>query len=248
MNTKNNRYLTTIEATHCQVATLIGFINELITTLENTKRNPKFYMHAIVENGINDIKRHDEIKDLTNYLLAFNNIPRHDEIIEAISHFKALCLEMGTKIDISMPEYEMRFKGEIISCCLLLGEFANKIKKRTPQPGDEITDFSRLYTYPIKIPFDISALYEFMIDEGVIKSVDLELFTKCIKHAHIAKLWENGTRYKIKWVMHHLKRHFSRSWFDAICASVELDRASMGKFNYKDRKHNEYKLRNILKY
>ena len=137
MNTKNNRYLTTVEAnTYNQVATLIEIINELISILEYTKRNPIFYMSAIVEKGLNSIKRHDEIKDLTNLLLAFEYTPRYDEIIEAISHFKALCQEMGTKIDISMPEYEMRFKGEIISCCLLLGEFANKINKRTPQPGD----------------------------------------------------------------------------------------------------------------
>lgn len=137
MNTKNNRYLTTVEAnTYNQVETLIEIINELISILEYTKRNPIFYMSAIVEKGLNSIKRHDEIKDLTNLLLAFEYTPRYDEIIEAISHFKALCQEMGTKIDISMPEYEMRFKGEIISCCLLLGEFANKINKRTPQPGD----------------------------------------------------------------------------------------------------------------
>lgn len=138
MNTKNNRYLTTVEAnTYNQVETLIEIINELISILKATKRNPKFYMSAIVEKGLNSIKRHDEIKDLTNLLLAFEYTPRYDEIIEAISHFKALCQEMGTKIDISMPEYEMRFKGEIISCCLLLGEFANKINKRKPQPSDE---------------------------------------------------------------------------------------------------------------
>lgn len=249
MNTKNNRYLTTVEAnTYNRVETLIEIINELISILEYTKRNPKFYMSAIVEKGLNSIKRHDEIKDLTNLLLAFEYTPRYDEIIEAISHFKALCQEMGTKIDISMPEYEMRFKGEIISCCLLLGEFANKINKRTPQPGDEIIDFSRLYTYTPLIGFDISALYKFMIDNGVINSVDLELFTKCIEHAHIAKLWESGTQYKIKWVMHHLKYHFSRPWFDAICKSVGLDKESMGKYNYPNRKRNEDKLRNILKY
>ena len=138
MNTKNNRYLTTVEAnTYNRVETLIEIINELISILEYTKRNPKFYMSAIVEKGLNSIKRHDEIKDLTNLLLAFEYTPRYDEIIEAISHFKALCQEMGTKIDISMPEYEMRFKGEIISCCLLLGEFANKINKRKPQPSGE---------------------------------------------------------------------------------------------------------------
>ena len=138
MNTKNNRYLTTVEAnTYNQVETLIEIINELISILKATRRNPKFYMSAIVEKGLNSIKRHDEIKDLTNLLLAFEYTPRYDEIIEAISHFKALCQEMGTKIDISMPEYEMRFKGEIISCCLLLGEFANKINKRKPQPSGE---------------------------------------------------------------------------------------------------------------
>ena len=42
MNTKNNRYLTTVEAnTYNRVETLIEIINELISILEYTKRNPK---------------------------------------------------------------------------------------------------------------------------------------------------------------------------------------------------------------
>ena len=261
MNTKNNRYLTTVEAnTYNQVETLIEIINELISILEYTKRNPKFYMSAIVEKGLNSIKRHDEIKDLTNLLLAFEYTPRYDEIIEAISHFKALCQEMGTKIDISMPEYEMRFKGEIISCCLLLGEFANKINKRTPhgtpatptpappavgeahqlaevyteaeERHDTSTpDFLHMRSFSPTIRFDIGALYSFLIDEGVIKNISESLFTNCITHANINELWGNCTKSKMKCVLHHIKNYYEKEWFCSIYKSVGLDKSKMGKFN-----------------
>ena len=277
MNTKNNRYLTTVEAnTYNQVETLIEIINELISILEYTKRNPKFYMSAIVEKGLNSIKRHDEIKDLTNLLLAFEYTPRYDEIIEAISHFKALCQEMGTKIDISMPEYEMRFKGEIISCCLLLGEFANKINKRTPhgtpatptpappavgeahqlaevyteaeERHDTSTpDFLHMRSFSPTGNVNMGALYSFLIDEGAIKNISESLFTDCITHANINELWGNCTKSKMKCVLHKLKNHFEKDWFCSICASVGQNSEHMGKFNLKNkRKQFEMKIIDMI--
>ena len=277
MNTKNNRYLTTVEAnTYNQVETLIEIINELISILEYTKRNPIFYMSAIVEKGLNSIKRHDEIKDLTNLLLAFEYTPRYDEIIEAISHFKALCQEMGTMIDISMPEYEMRFKGEIISCCLLLGEFANKINKRTPhgtpatptpappavgeahqlaevyteaeERHDTSTpDFLHMRSFSPTGNVNMGALYSFLIDEKVIENIDEQLFTDCITHANINELWGKCIKSKMKCVLHKLKNHFEKDWFCYICKSVGQNSEYMGKFNLKNkRKQFEMKIIDMI--
>lgn len=122
-----------------------------------------------------------------------------------------------------------------------------QVETISPAPTDT-PDFAHMRSFtPIK-SFNVDALYGFLIGERVINGIDKKLFSECIEHAYIAPLWKNGTRYKIKWVMHHLKNHFSLSWFDAICASVGLDRASMGKYYYPKRKHNENKLRNILNY
>lgn len=121
-----------------------------------------------------------------------------------------------------------------------------QVETISPAPTDT-PDFAHMRSFTPIMPFDVDALYDFLIDEQVIKGIGKQLFSNCIEHAYIAPLWGNCTRYKIKLVMHHLKNYFKKTWFDAICESVGLSRDAMGGFNNSGRRDLEQKLLDILK-
>lgn len=54
-----------------------------------------------------------------------------------------------------------------------------------------LPDFSHMESFTPTIPFDISALYSFLINESVINKIDFSLFSQCITHAHINELWHS---------------------------------------------------------
>ncbi len=84
----------------------------------------------------------------------------------------------------------------------------------TPPPSVQATakddaplpDFSHMESYTPVIPFDMSALYQFLINESVIKDIDLTLFADCITHAHINELWES----------HHVRKKRKRNLLQSL--------------------------------
>jgi len=105
-----------------------------------------------------------------------------------------------------------------------------------------ITDFSHMKSFTPTIDFDMSKLYHFLIDDGVIKNVDKKLFSDCISHAHINELWEDGTKSKIKLVVHRLKNNYNDEWFTVLCGNLNTTKQDMGKFNVPKRKEFERNL------
>ena len=59
-----------------------------------------------------------------------------------------------------------------------------------PSPKISIPDYSLMNTIDPTVNFDIAALYSLLISEGVIKDIDMHLFSECITHAHINLLWD----------------------------------------------------------
>lgn len=105
-------------------------------------------------------------------------------------------------------------------------------------------DFSHMKSYTPTISFDMSALYSFLIDEGVIRDVDEALFSDCISHAHVNELWENGVISKLKLVIHHLqKEHYSQDWFNTLCLNLGMTKQQMGKFNVPTRIEFEHRMK-----
>lgn len=122
----------------------------------------------------------------------------------------------------------------------------------TPEPETAIAeastpttspDFPHMKSYTPTISFDMSALYSFLIDEGVICDVDEALFSNCISHAHVNELWANGVTSKLKLVIHHLKKHYSQDWFNTLCRNLDMTKQQMGKFNVPTRLQFEQRMK-----
>lgn len=196
------------------------------------------------------------LEDLNGYITGdYGNIPFDEFISDYITRgLKGVALRRRINYLIS------QCKDEQINKSLL--EHLNKVDKEhcadgvnntnqqvetiSPAPTDT-PDFAHMRSFTPIMPFDVDALYDFLIDDQVIKGIGKQLFSNCIEHAYIAPLWGNCTRYKIKLVMHHLKNYFKKTWFDAICESVGLSRDAMGGFNNSGRRDLEQKLLDILK-
>lgn len=117
----------------------------------------------------------------------------------------------------------------------------------TPEPEaaspNTSPDFSHMKSYTPTISFDMSALYSFLIDEGVICDVDEALFSDCISHAHVNELWANGVKSKLKLVIHHLKKHYSQDWFNTLCRNLRMTEQQMGKFFVPTRLQFEQRMK-----
>lgn len=77
----------------------------------------------------------------------------------------------------------------------------------TAKENATLPDFSHMDSFTPTIPFDISALYTFLINESVIKNIDFSLFTECITHAYINELWHSC------YVIRKRKRNLLQSLF-----------------------------------
>lgn len=108
------------------------------------------------------------------------------------------------------------------------------------------TDFSHMESFTPTFPFDMSKLYHFLIQEGVIRDIDKQLFSDCITHGHINELWENGVKSKLKLVCHRLKDGYGKEWFQKVCENLNLSAKDMGKFNLTDRKRFEQRLLSVI--
>lgn len=129
----------------------------------------------------------------------------------------------------------------------ILATFNNDsgIEKNQPEPKTT-ADFSHIESFTPTNPFDMGKLYRFLIQEGVIRNIDKQLFSDCITHGHINELWENGVKSKLKLVCHRLKDGYGKEWFQKVCENLNLSAKDMGKFNLTDRKRFEQRLFSVI--
>lgn len=140
-------------------------------------------------------------------------------------------------------------------------EIANYDDEPTPEPqlsptsgnADDVThpdtstpDFSHMESYSPNIQFDLSALYEFLIGESVIKDIDEKLFGDCISHAYMNEVWKVGNHHKLKCVFRHLKDHFSNDWIDIVAQRMNTTRKIITAIDRSKIKAFEFKLTDIL--
>lgn len=96
-------------------------------------------------------------------------------------------------------------------------------RTKTDVPAVAITDFSHMRSFTPEIAFDMSSLYSFLVDEGVIVNIDEKLFTDCISHAHINELWENADKRRKRNLLQSLFKMLARGWYTrkwlSTCAS-----------------------------
>lgn len=123
-----------------------------------------------------------------------------------------------------------------------------------PSPSVQVTakddaalpDFAHMESYTPTISFDMSALYSFLIGEGVIRDIDEQLFTDCITHAKMNEVWKVGNHHKLKCVFRHIKDHFPNDWIDFVAQKMNTTRKTITAFQRDKIRDFEIKLRDIL--
>lgn len=85
------------------------------------------------------------------------------------------------------------------------------------------TGFSHMRSFTPDTAFDMSALYTFLVGEGVVGSIDERLFADCISHAHVNELWEIAGRRRKRNLMQCLFKMLAQEWYPrewiSTCAS-----------------------------
>ena len=183
------------------------------------------------------------------------------KIYDTIAPWKERIYEIWRRCDLTCDSMEHKKRGQnpcdhiFYNWNVLIGVYEDHaIAYRSqiePTPSTEaiaindvaLTDFLRMKSYTPTISFDMSELYSFLIDEGVIHDVDEALFSDCICHAHVNELWANGVKSKIKLVIHHLKKHYSQDRFNTLCRNLHMTEQQMGKFFVPTRLQFEQRMK-----
>ncbi len=96
--------------------------------------------------------------------------------------------------------------------------------------------------------FDMSGLYRFMRDEGIVDGVNEKQFTECIKQANIKPLWDiTKSKNMFKLVLQGLKWYYqdtyerrgrkNPTWYLKCCDSIGQTPLDMGRMNIpKDKR------------
>jgi len=206
--------------------------------------NPKDPLLLCAEDGFardpSAFKLISKIKEVRDLFVKIKNL--HDKI-NGVGHYR-----------LSEPYYtELReWESERISLYKKLQELIETpmsfdVDDNTSMPETHNqTDFSHMESFTPTIPFDMSKLYHFLIQEGVIRNIDKQLFSDCISHGHINELLENGKKNKLKLVCHRLKDGYGKEWFQKVCENLNLSAKDMGKFYLTDRKRFEQRLFSVI--
>lgn len=133
-----------------------------------------------------------------------------------------------------------------------LGQQQTPLETAKPEP--QHTDFSHMKSFKPTVEFDMSALYSFLIGEGVIDDIDEELFADCISHANINELWK--CEHAVKKQKHNLlqclfkmlKDYYPEKWIDKCAENLNVDKKKITNPTTSGAtKPFEDKLRLILK-
>ena len=109
-------------------------------------------------------------------------------------------------------------------------------------------------SYTPTIEFDMSALYSFLIDEGVIRDIDFDLFSNCITHAHINEIWDCKytincrKRNLLQSVFKMVAEYYPDKWIEACAANLNVVKKQISNPTRSGATMKlEDKLRTILK-
>jgi hypothetical protein len=118
-------------------------------------------------------------------------------------------------------------------------------------PSAEATDTPDVAQFTPTIAFDMSALFSFLVDEGVIDNVaiidkvSLQQFTDCINQANMKVLWEVcrqlRKRNQMRCVIRYLKDKYNPDWLDCVIKNglpkniISFNRDTLGDFENKVR-------------
>lgn len=181
-------------------------------------------------------------------------------------------LSLKPKDNESQEDYLRRIEGEALSReqKRLIATFRSnlmKSQKNQNQPQqptqDEKAQDDELAFEPDK-PYDMGALYDFFIEEGVFSDIEDECsyveegtFSECIKKAEIKYLKDKTSTWNtLRLFLFLLEINFYRdkkrtysNWYLKACDSVGLDSQDMSRFNVpRDRRDNlERKMKRKVK-
>ena len=110
-------------------------------------------------------------------------------------------------------------------------------------PVEQATDLSRMRSFTPVTKYNMSALYQFLVDERVVVGVDEKQFADCINQANIKPLWETTeSKNLFKLFVHTLKEYYKETymqrgrvnpeWFLVCCESIDVTAEYMGKMNF----------------
>lgn len=113
------------------------------------------------------------------------------------------------------------------------------------------TDPSNSRSFTPITEYNMSALYQFLVDERVVVGVDEKQFADCINQANIEPLWETtGTKNFFKLFLHTLKEYYKETymqrgrvnpeWFLVCCDSIDVTAEYMGKMNIPNDKRVKF--------
>ena len=108
------------------------------------------------------------------------------------------------------------------------------------------TDFSHMESFTPTIPFDMGKLYIFLVQEGVVRKIDKQLFSDCITHGHINELWENGKRNQLRCVIRHVKDLYPKNWINVVEKNLGIEKKKITNPNRETLNDFEQKLLDIL--
>ena len=108
------------------------------------------------------------------------------------------------------------------------------------------TDFSLMESFTPTIPFDMGKLYHFLVQEGVVRNIDKQLFSDCITHGHINELWENGKRNQLRCVIRHVKDLYPKNWINVVEKNLGIKKKKITNPNRETLNDFEQKLLDIL--
>lgn len=110
-------------------------------------------------------------------------------------------------------------------------------------PAGQTADFSDMRIFTPVTEYNMSALYQFLIDEHVVVGVDEKQFADCINQANIKPLWETTeSKNLFKLFVHTLKEYYKETymqrsrvnpeWFLVCCESIDVTAEYMGKMHF----------------
>ena len=219
-------------------------INGFVTYCQERHNSPQFQpMMIAFRNGINaTIKSAERLGKM--FANTMSNAPKLADVyypgLECCHELVETCKRYKFWIDSFLPEPSSPEDEQAAQSPLPPSAEATTTEDAT------LPDFSQMNSYTPTIKFEMSALYSFLVAEGVIDSIDENLFANCITHAHINEIWSVGNHHKLKCVFRHLKDHFPNDWIDIVAQRMDTTRKIITAFDRSKIGDFEMRLRNLI--
>lgn len=180
------------------VLILIEKLNNCISTLDIAVNNPNVVTPPQIETVIKDLG------EIVTWVNDNKDKVSFDNYTLTINNYANIMVERGDIWATIMSGQDIQKLSVISNTICSIADILNLNDKnlaeplppsggkvlKEPRPKISTPDFSLMNTIDPTVNFDIAALYSFLISEGVIKDIDIHLFSECITHAHINLLWD----------------------------------------------------------